>query len=124
MFDLLKIKLFGHQPIAKISDQLLDTLIERDYKNNAAIVKTKFNTIDSDIQAGKNRIAAGILKLANKKFDALDELIEKANTDSRDIFMWAEYPRCAKLDFDELDDKQMKQIYIDDFNEYSRWLGK
>jgi hypothetical protein len=124
MLDLLKIKLFGHQPVAKISDQLLDTLIERDYKNNAVIVKEKLNTIDSDSQAGKNRIAAGILKLANKNFDALDELIEKANTDSRDIFMWAEYPRCAKLDFDELDDKQMKQVYIEDFNEYSKWLGK
>lgn len=122
MFDLLKIKLFGHQPVAKISDQLLDTLIERDYKSNAAIVKAKLNTIDSDNQAGKNRIAAGILKLANKKFDALDELIEKANEDSRDIMMWAEYPRCAKIGFGELDKKQMKQIYLDDFTEFSNWL--
>ena len=48
MFDLLKIKLFGHQPVAKISNQLLDTLIERDYKSNAAIVKTKLNNIDSE----------------------------------------------------------------------------
>lgn len=123
MFDLLKIKLFGHQPVAKISNQLLDTLIERDYKSNAAIVKTKLNNIDSESQAGKNRIAAGVLKLANKNIDALDELIEKANIDSRDILMWSEYPRCAKLDFDELDDKEMKQIYIDDFKEYSKWLS-
>ena len=122
MFDLLKIKLFGHQPAAKISDQLLDSLIDRDFKSNAALVKTKLNTIDSDSQAGKNRIAAGILKLADKNFEALDELIKKANTDSRDIFMWAEYPRCAKLGFDELDDKQMKQIYLDDFIEFSNWL--
>ena len=124
MFDLLKIKLFGQQPVAKISDQLLDTLIERDYKSNAAIVRTKLNNIDSDSQAGKNRIAASVLKLADKNFDALDELIEKANIDSRDILMWAEYPRCAKLGFDELDKKQMKQVYIDNFNEYSNWLSK
>ena len=122
MFDLLKIKLFGHQPVAKISDQLLDTLIERDYKSNVAIVKTKLNTIDSDNQAGKNRIAAGILKLADKNLEALDELIEKANEDSRDIMMWAEYPRCAKIGFGELDKKQMKKIYIDDFIEFSNWL--
>ncbi|MGN6618122.1 MAG: hypothetical protein ACTHJ5_13195 [Ilyomonas sp.] len=122
MFELLKIKLFGHQPVAKISDQLLDTLIERDYKSNAAIVKKKLSSIDSESQAGKNRIAAGILKLANKNFDALDELIEKANKDSRDIMMWAEYPRCAKIGFDELDKKQMKQIYLDDFIEFSNWL--
>lgn len=122
MFDLLKIKLFGHQPVAKISDQLLDTLIEREFKNKAAIVRTKFIAIDSDNEGGQNRIAAGILKLANKNFDALDQLIEKANNDSRDIFMWAEYPRCAKVGFDELDKKQMKQIYLDDFIEFSDWL--
>lgn len=124
MFDLFKIKLFGDQPIAKISDQLLNSLIERDYKSNAAIVKTKLNSIDSDSQAGKNRIAADILKLANKNLDTLNELIEKVNNDSRDILMWAEYPRCAKLGFEELDKKQMKQVYVDDFNEYSNWLRK
>jgi hypothetical protein len=124
MFDILKIKILGHQPIAKISDQLLDTLIERDYSSNANIVRTKLNKINSDSKAGQNRIAAGVLKLADKNFDALDELIEKANIDSRDILMWAEYPRCAKIGFDELDQKQMKQIYIDDFNEYSNWINK
>jgi hypothetical protein len=114
MFDLIKIKLFGHQPVAKISDQLLDTLIERDYKSKATIVKTKL----------KNRIAAGVIKLADKNFENLDGLIEKANEDSRDIMMWAEYPRCAKISFDELSKKQMKQIYLDDFIEYSNWLNK
>jgi hypothetical protein len=122
MFELLKIKLFGHQPVAKISDQMLDALIERDFKSKAAIVRTKLNNIESESKAGQNRIAAGILKLVNKNFDALDELIEKANTDSRDILMWAEYPRCAKIGFDELGKKQMKQVYLDDFIEFSNWL--
>ncbi len=122
MFDLLKIKLFGHQPVAKISDQQLDILIERDYKGNSGIVKTKLQNISSDSQAGKNRIAAGIIKLANKNFDNLDGLIKKANEDYRDILMCAEYPRCAKIGFDELDKKQMKQVYLDDFIEFSNWL--
>ena len=122
MFDVLKIKLFGHQPVAQISDQLLDTLIERDFKSKADIVRTKLNKIDSDSKAGKNRIAAGILKLADKNIENLDGLIEKANEDSRDIMMWAEYPRCAKVGFGELDKKQMKQIYLDDFIEFSNWL--
>lgn len=124
MFDLLKIKLFGHQPVAKISDQLLDTLIVRDYKSNADIVKTKLKNVNSDSQAGKNRIAADILKLADKDIKALDGLIEKANEDSRDIMMWAEYPRCSKIGFGKLDKKAMKQIYINDFIEYSNWLNK
>ena len=73
-------------------------------------------------QAGKNRISAGILKLAGKDINALDELIEKANKDSRDIMMWAEYPGRAKIGFDELAINPMKQIYIDDFIEYSNWM--
>ena len=124
MLDILKIKILGHQPIAKISDQLLDTLIERDYNTNANIVRTNLKKINSDSKAGQNRIAAGVLKLADKNFDTLNELIEKANTDGRDILMWAEYPRCAKIGFDELEQSQIKQIYIDDFNEYSNWLNK
>jgi len=36
--------------------------------------------------------------------------------------MWAEYPRRAKIGFDELTIKPMKQIYIDDFIEYSNWM--
>ena len=122
MFDLLKIKIFGHQPVAKISDKLLDSLIVRDYKSNADIVRTKLKNVYSDSKAGKNRISADILKLAGKDINALDELIEKANKDSRDIMMWAEYPRRAKIGFDELTIKPMKQIYIDDFIEYSNWM--
>lgn len=122
MFGLLKIKLFGHQPTANVSDQLLACLIERDYKNNADAVKTKLRNIKSDNPAGRNRIAAGILKLAGKNFAELDGLIEKANEDCRDIIMWAEYPRCAKMGFDKLDKPRRKQVYIDDFIEFSNWL--
>lgn len=122
MFDLLKIKLFGHQPVAQISDQLLDKLIDRDFKNSADKVKTILNNIDSNSKPGQNRIAACILKLAEKNFDALDGLINKANEDYRDIILWAEYPRCAKLGFGQLDKKQMKQIYLDDFIEFTNWL--
>ena len=122
MFDLLRIKIFGHQPVAKISDKLLDSLIVRDYKSNADIVRTKLKNVNSDSKAGKNRISADILKLAGKDINALDELIEKANKDSRDIMMWAEYPRRAKIGFDELTINPMKQIYIDDFIEYSNWM--
>ena len=122
MFELLKIKLFGHQPAAKVSDKLLATLIQREFTSSAAIVRAKLDNIDSDNKTGKNRIAAGILKLADKNFDLLDDLIEKANNDSRDIFMWAEYPRCSEVGFDEVDKKQMKRIYREDFINFSNWL--
>lgn len=124
MFEVLKIKLFGQQPVPKISDKLLDRLIKRDFKQNVDIVITKLVNVNSDSHQGKNRILAGILKLADKDINALDRLIEKANIDSRDIMMWAEYPGCAKIGFGKLDKKSIKQIYIDDFAEYSDWLNK
>lgn len=63
MFGLIKIKLFGHQPIPKISDQMIEILIARDYKNNTEIVKTKLKKVNSDNQIGKNRINADIQNL-------------------------------------------------------------
>ncbi len=124
MFDLLKIKIFGHQPVAKISDTLLESIIIRDFDHNAAIVRQKLKNVSSDTKKGKNRISVDILKLADKDINALDGHIEKANNDCRDTIMLAEYPRCANIGFDELDKKSMKQIYIDDYIEYSNWLNK
>jgi len=61
-------------------------------------------------------------KTDRKELQRALELIEKANKDSRDIMMWAEYPGRAKIGFDELAINPMKQIYIDDFIEYSNWM--
>lgn len=108
ILGLLKVKLLGHQPAAKISDQLLNALIAREFRNSTDIVKTKLNNIDSDRAAGKNRIAEGILKLADENLVLLDEL-KSANRNYRDILMWAEYLRNAKLGFEELDKIEMKQ---------------
>jgi hypothetical protein len=124
VFETLKIKLFGQQPVAKITDNLLDRLIKRDFKHSAEIVSSKLKELTSDSQKGKNRISADILKLANKDINALDELIKKANIDGRDIIAWAEYPRNAKIGFDDLSEDKMKQIYIDDFVDYSNWLNE
>ena len=124
MIEELKIKLFGLQFVVNISDHLLHTIIIRDYKSNADIVKTKLKKVNSDSQAGKNRIAADILKLADKDINELDALIIMANDDSRNIMMRAEYPGCAKIGFNKLNKKEIKQIYLDDLIKYSNWLNK
>jgi len=123
MDEITKIKLSGNQPAAKISDDLLKKLIIREFDGSANTVRIKLRNVISNTSAGKNRISACILKLANQDLIALDDLIEKANFDSRDIIKGAEYPRCAKIGFSELDKGLMKQIYIDDFIEYSNWLN-
>jgi hypothetical protein len=122
MFITLQITLLGRQPIAKISDRTLERLISRDFGINANEVKQKLLKVNSTPN-GKNRISAAILKLANKDVNAIYKLIE-GNNDFRDIVINAEYPRCAKLGFDTIKKSVMKQIYLEDWKEYSTWLNK
>ena len=122
MFDKQKIILFGEQPIAKVTDKILDNIILRDFGSNADIVKLKLDQVSSDTKYGKNRISAAILKLANMDIYLIDNLIKKSINDFRDVVSIAEYPRCSKLDFDVLKSQDKKQVILDDWNEYSNWL--
>ena len=111
----------GDQPIAKISDEELDFIISRDFISNINLVKQKLNKIRNDSKSGKNRISASVLKLANKELDKIDEIIEKANEDFRDIICEAEYPRVYKYGFDEPNEEQLKVDYLKDWKEYLEW---
>lgn len=53
MFEKFRIKLFGHQPAAKISTKMLDKIIRRDYNNDIEKVKSKLDSIKSDSLDGK-----------------------------------------------------------------------
>jgi hypothetical protein len=92
MLEILKIKLFGHEPAAKVTDKMLERIIRRDYGYRATEVKQKLQQVVSDSVNGKNRISAAILKLANKDIKAIDHFIEVSNNDYRDVLSPAEYP--------------------------------
>jgi hypothetical protein len=111
----------GEQPIAKISDTELVILISRDFANNSTLVTKKLNKIQSDSKSGKNRISASVLKIANRDLNKIDLLIEKANEDFRDIICEAEYPRVYKYGFDEPNEEQLKEDYLNDWKEYLEW---
>ncbi|MEO8174355.1 MAG: hypothetical protein ABI581_14770 [Sediminibacterium sp.] len=53
------------QPIAEISESLLERIITLDYGADSHKVKEKLSKIQSDSEAGKRRIWAAILKIAN-----------------------------------------------------------
>ena len=123
MLEKLKIKIWGTQPVAKVTNKQLDRLIARDFSQHIDVVKNKLNKVESDTLNGKNRISAAIIKLSNKDLKSLDLYIDIANADSRDVLSQAEYPRCSKLGFDDIDNKEMKRINLDDWKEYSKWLN-
>ena len=123
MLDEIKIKIWGTQPVAKVTDQQLDRLIERDFSQYIDNVKIKLEAVKSDSQSGRNRISAAIIKLSDKDIKSLDHYISIANCDCRDVLSQAEYPRCSKLGFGDFDKNEMKSIYLDDWREYSKWLN-
>ncbi len=124
MFEKLKIKMLGDQPIPNITDKILDRIIQKDYPNNFHEVKKKLELIDSDSKKGKNRFAAAVLKLADRDATKIVSLIEMCNNDFRDVVMQAEYPRTFKDDFDDMDEAEEKKIYLADWTDYSNWLDK
>ncbi len=123
MFEELRIKYLGIQPVAKVTTNQLERLISREFPKNIDEVTLKFYKVKGDNPNGINRISAAIVKLANKDLSSLDYYIGIANVDSRDVLSQAEYPRCSKLGFDDFNSKEMKRIYLDDWLEYSKWLN-
>ena len=114
----------GEQPVAKISDSDLEFLISREFPNDKETVKFKLDKIKNDSRKGKNRISASLLKLANQDLDKIDFLIKRANEDFRYIVSEAEYPRASSFGFGERDEKESKDDYLKDWEEYSIWKEK
>ena len=126
MIEILKIKLFGRQPAAKITDKMLDRLIHREFSDQAGQVKQKLEGVKGETPYGKNRNAAAILKLVNKDFDAIDHLIAISNSDFRDVIAPAEYPKCLELGFGDFpkDPEERRRLYLADWRQYAKWLRK
>ncbi|GAB2975756.1 hypothetical protein GCM10027049_08010 [Mucilaginibacter puniceus] len=126
MFEMLQIRLLGNQPYADIKKETLERIIIREFGSKADEVKEKLQRVLSDSPKGKRRISAAIIKLANSDINAIDGLIDVSNYDYRDIISRAEYPKACELDFDdfeELSKRQMKQIYLSDWKQYSNWVN-
>ncbi len=123
MFETLRIKVFGAQPAATVTDKILERIIERDFGNCANEVKQKLKQITCDTHEGKNRISAAIIKLANKDINVIDHYINMTKNDFRDVISKAEYPGCFELNLSKAGKLNMKQVYLDDWKEYSKWLN-
>lgn len=123
MFEILKIKLFTTQPVAKVSPNQIEIIVKAQYNEQYQEVMTKLDSVNTDLPEVKNRIKAAILKLAGGEFGQLDKLIDKANIDFRDVIVIAEYPRNWKHGLDEISKQMRKKEYLKDWNEYQKWLN-
>jgi hypothetical protein len=124
MFETLKIKLFGIQPVPKITESILKKIIERDFKSNSTEVKSRIEKVESETESGKKRISLAILKLANGNLEDVKKYIEVSNIDFRDLISQAEYPRCSELGFEAMENPEIRKVYLEDWEEYTKWLNK
>lgn len=127
MFERLKIKYLGQQPAARISSEVLDKIIQRDYPDNFELVKQKLRTIKSDSEGGRNRFSAAVLKLSDGDLKKIDTYIEMCNYDFRDVVSKAEYQRVSKLEFIDMESmttRELRQNYLDDWTDYSNWIKR
>jgi hypothetical protein len=124
MFEILEIKYLSHQPTAKITNKTLDRIIRREYCDNFKEVKQKLESISGDTLKGRNRLSAAVLKLSNRDLTKIDLYIEMCNYDFRDVVSQAEYSRSSKFGLGEIAPNKLKEVYLDDWEEYLNWLNK
>lgn len=83
-----------NQPVAKISFQDIERIIERDYssygKDEVLDVLREYSPRSKKLNY---RVWAGALKISSGDLEILKMNIEAAKTDFRDILTFAEYPK-------------------------------
>ena len=116
-----------NQPVAEISNEILEKIIRRDFPESFEIVKQKLYLIKSDSLKGQNRLSAAVLKLSKGNLNTIDKYIEKCNYDCRDVISEAEYPRISEIGFvglEEIELSARKEYYLKDWTEYTNWINK
>ena len=81
------------QPIPKVTGHDLDRIVRRD------LPPERFEEVISILGRHRDRerlrVCAAALKLADGDIDRLQHFLAQADTDYRDVLLWAEYPTAS-----------------------------
>jgi hypothetical protein len=112
------------QNIPIINDADIKRIIERDFsRSQLAEIRKTLSQYKSENETGRNRVYAGILKLAKSDIVLLGLYTKKANNDFRDVISLAEYPNYSKHAFDDLSENEIAKLISDDWKQYQSWLN-
>jgi len=116
------------QPVAKIAKADIERIILRDFsRDEKEEVYKLLNKYSGDENSGTYRVWASLLKLSNGKIKELENIIETAVGDYRDILAAAEYPAYSKkvgFDVEKFSRKELDQIIKADWAQYQSWLNR
>ena len=95
--------------------QLLISVLQRlqqDFSEETqqGVIDMLLSYVEGDPQEEHERVLLDILQLANGDLKQVEELVERARRDYRDIILWAEYPSQSKLDTPEKIEKFNKML--------------
>lgn len=86
----------------------------------------KLNTYGTESHEGEpERVRLAILKLCGEDLHGLDDLIEAAKRDYRDVLAWAEYPEEIRAGYratSELSPEELAALRKRDREQYVKWL--
>ena len=113
-----------HAPDVSLSD--VERVVRRDFTpdqaQTALAILARYGAERYEREAARVRLA--ILKQANKDIKALDQLVDFAKGDYRDILLVAEYPHAARARMEWLPDEERRRIYEADRAQYEAWLAR
>ena len=111
------------QPIPKVTHKHVERIVRRDYPaERFAEVMAILNQYGTETGGCEiHRVPLAVLKLADRKLDALREYVEAAKTDYRDVISWAEYPGYNWQT--KLPAAEQKRIVDGDWKQYIAWAN-
>ena len=116
------------QPVPHITAADIERVVRRDFPqaqvDDVLAILAEYGTEIWHKERERVRLAA--LKLASGNLGKLRSTIDRAKLDYRDVLAPAEYPKFMRegLRFRRLRSRDRERIYIDDWQQYERWLKK
>ncbi len=113
------------QPIPKVTMADVERIVKRDYPSECfdEVMRILDQYHSEYSKSGGARIKLAVLKLANGEFAKIQEYVDVAIIDFRDVLSLAEYPAYNHKTF-MLPDAEQESIITKDWKQYQEWLTR
>jgi hypothetical protein len=116
------------QPVPQVTPADIERVVRRDFPKadvpEALAILAEYGPERWHRESARVRLAA--LKLAEGSLPKLRMAVDRAKRDYRDVLAPAEYPKFTQqgIGRKRLGSRDRQQVYIDDWQQYERWLRK
>ncbi len=114
------------QPVPQVTEEDVFRIVRRDFPEQFDAAMAVLNQYGLEKwEREQARVRTAVLKLANGNLKKLEESVETAKRDYRDVLATAEYPEYFRMwGLGELSRKEAERIINADWAQYDAWLRK